>query len=491
MTKPLLLLTLSFLLAGCTVGPDFHAPPPPTVQGYAPQPPKPAADAQAFVENQDIPADWWTIFHAPALDALIRQALKANPDLKSAQAALKIAMEDVKAQMGAYYPSIGAGLGAGRNKDAAELSPTLASSVLLYNLYRAQLSVSWAPDIWGANRRQVETLKAVEDAQRFALRATYVAIAANIVAAAIQEASLNDQIATTQAMIADARRILDIERRRQALGEISGADVAQRETALAQAEQMLPPLEKQLAQQRDLLTALVRRLPSDAVTENFTLADLHLPRDLPLSLPSRLVRQRPDIRIAEENLHAASAQIGVAIADMLPNITLGADDGTVATRLGQLLAPGNGFWSLGAELTQPVFDGGMMLHHVSAARDAYDQAAAQYRSAIIAAFQNVADTLHAIETDTRAFDAARDAEAAAAKNYAIARAQVAEGQTGRLALLDTGQSYQQARIALMQAEAGRLSDTAALFQALGGGWWNTAGLQEKQPRPQFTVSKQD
>jgi NodT family efflux transporter outer membrane factor (OMF) lipoprotein len=475
MTKKLLLLALGTGLAACTVGPDFKPPPAPQAESYTGVP---LADVSAGTDmkqrfsNADIPGQWWQLFHSPALDALVRQSVQNSPDLEAAQAALRTAMENVKAQMGSYYPAMTANLGASRNQNAGELSPTLTSAALLYNLYQGQLSVSWSPDLWGGNRRQVEALQAAADSQRFQLQSAYVGLTANVVAAAIQLASLRAQINITQTMIADQQRILEIEQRQQALGQIAGADVAAQETALAQTQETLPPLEKQLAQTRDLLIALSGHLPADGAPPDLDLTALTLPQEVPVSLPSRLALQRADVQAAAENLHMASAEIGVSIAARLPNITLSADLGTVATELGQLTAPGNQFWSIGAGLAQPLFDGNTLAHRTQAARDTYDQVAAQYRSTVVTAFQNVADALHAVQSDSDNLKAAAAARAAASRSLAIARNQVSLGQTSGLALLTAEAAQQQTSLALIQAQASRLSDTAALFAALGGGWWD-------------------
>lgn len=463
-------LLMGLLLAGCTVGPDFQTPAAPATDRYTRGPV--ATPGQTLTPGADIPADWWTLFRAPALDALVRQALDNNPDLQSAQAALRVAMEGVKAQQALFYPSLGVGLGASRNRDPDQLSPTLASSVLLYSLYQTQAAAVWSPDIWGGQRRQVEALQAQADAQRYQLQALHLAVASNVAAAAIQEASLRAQIAATQSVTADARDILAIAERQKALGQIAGSDVAAQRVLLAQAQSALPPLEKQLAVQRDFLKALAGRLPSDDLVQNFQLSDLTLPTNLPLSLPSKLVAQRPDIRVAEENMHAASAAIGAATADMLPNIVLTADIGSVATSLGSVFGAGNTFWNVGAGLSQPLFDGGALIHRRDAAKAAYDAAAAQYRSTVIAAFQNVADTLHALTADGASVRAAEVAEQEAARSLSLTRQQLALGQVARPSLLLAEQAHQQAAIALVQAQANRLADTAALFQALGGGWWH-------------------
>jgi len=473
-----MLFAVLISLCGCTVGPDFKSPPAPAAETYlntpladtSGTPAVPGGGIQHFAAGQDIPGEWWSLFHSEQLDGLIRQALANNPDLAAAQAALKVAMENVKAQMGTYYPQVTAGLNASRSQNAGEIAPTLSSNTLLYNLYQAQLSVSWTPDIWGGNKRQVEALQAAADAQRFQLQAAYVALTANIVAAAIQEASLEAQIDATDQMIADEQKILTIEQRQQASGEIAGADVATQQVVLAQARQSLPPLQKQLAQQRDLLTALTGKLPAEEVRGNLDLSRLTLPGDLPVSLPSKLVEQRADIRAAEENVHMASAEVGVAVANQLPNITLSANGGAIATQLSQLFTPGNQFWSIGAGAAGTIFDGGTLSHRTQAARDTLDQVGAQYRSTVITAFQNVADALHAIQTDSDALTAAAAAQSAASRSLAIARKQLTLGQVSGVALLTAQQAESQTRLALVQAEANRFADTAALFQALGGGW---------------------
>jgi NodT family efflux transporter outer membrane factor (OMF) lipoprotein len=371
-----------------------------------------------------------------------------------------------------YFPTIAAGFAASRNKNAGQVSPALASSVRLYDLYQGQLNASWALDVFGANRRQVESLQAQTDARRFQLEATYLALTANVVAAAVQEASLRAQIAATEEVIKSESDALKIMRRQNASGQIAGADVAAQEAALAQAQQILPLLQKQLGQRRDFLTALAGRLPAEEIEQEFELSSLELPEELPVSLPSQLIEERPDIRIASENLHAASAQIGVAVANRLPNVTLDAVEGTVATTFSQLFQPGNAFWTIGANLVQPVFDGGTLLHRTRAAQAAYDQAASAYCSAVITAFQNVADALHALQSDADALKAAVASETAATRSLNIVRRQLELGQIPYLGLLTAQQTYQQALINRVQVQASRYADTAALFQALGGGWWN-------------------
>jgi NodT family efflux transporter outer membrane factor (OMF) lipoprotein len=396
---------------------------------------------------------------------------------------LRVAQEDVLAQKGSYYPSLSANFTPSRNKTATStITPVANTGNPFYSLYTTQLSVSYIPDVFGLNRRAVESVQAQANLQRYQLEATYLTLTSNIVTAAIQEAALRGQIAATEETIRVVTDALDIMRKQLALGQIAGADVATQETALAQVQATLPPLQKQLAQQRDLLAALAGRFPSEGIVEKFTLDDLQLPENLPVSLPSKLVEQRPDVRAAQEQLHSACAQIGVAVANMLPNVTLSGVGGSQALALGQLFAPGTGYFTLAASLTQPIFEGGTLLHRTRAARATYDESAATYKSAVITAFQNVADSLRAIQSDAVAVTTAAAAERSATTTLDITRKQLQAGQISYLSLLTAEQAYYQTLIALVQAKANRYADTAALFQALGGGWWNRSDVVAKKGR---------
>ena len=432
----------------------------------------PGGEAQQFVEGRDIPAEWWTLFHSKPLNDLIERSLKVNPDIKAAQAALLVARENVLAQRGAYYPSVSGGFSATHARTSSNISPVTNTSALNYSLYTPQVSVSYVPDVFGLNRRTVESLQAQEQQARFALAATHITLSANVAAGAIQEASLRAQIDGTRELITINTNMLDILRTQYIKGYVSRLDVAAQESQLAQVAATLPPLLKQLAQQRDLLAVLSGAFPNQDLAEKFELSSLQLPQELPVSLPSQLVQQRPDVRQAEENLHSASAQIGIAVANRLPNFALTADAGAMATVLGRLFSGGTGFWDVGANVTQPIFQGGTLLHRERAARAAFTQASEQYRSTVLTAFQNVADTLNALQQDADALKAAAAAKDAAAVTLDLARKQFQAGYVNYLALLNAEQSYQQAVINLVQAQANRYADTAALFQALGGGWWN-------------------
>jgi NodT family efflux transporter outer membrane factor (OMF) lipoprotein len=469
-------------LTACAVGPDFESPAAPDVEGFtsSPLPGKTVSteaaggEAQRLVRDLDIPGQWWTLFHSEALNALIEQALKNNPTLPAAEAALRQAWENVYAEQGAFFPTAVVSYSPSRNKTATGVVFTAASSgPPFFTLHTAQVVVTYAPDVFGGTRREVESLAATAEFQRFQLEAAYLTLTSNVVAAAVEEASLRGQIAATEEIIKIQTDSLGILRKQFELGQVAGADVAAVEATLAQAQATLPPLQKQLAVQRDLLTALIGRLPSQEPAEKFELVSLQLPQDLPVSLPSKLVEQRPDIQSAEAQLHSASASIGVAVAARLPQFALTGNAGTTANQIGQLfITPGTAFWTLAGNVAQTVFDAGTLLHKERAAVAAFDQAAEMYRSTVIAAFQNVADSLHAVLSDADTLKATYAAERAAFKSLEIARMQLQLGAIGYLGLLTAENTYDTALLALVQAQAARYADTAALFQALGGGWWN-------------------
>jgi NodT family efflux transporter outer membrane factor (OMF) lipoprotein len=473
-------------MTGCVVGPDFRQPAPPAVSRYTQQltlkttvatPGVPGGDAQRVVAGGDIPAQWWALFHSTQLNALIELALRNNADLKAAQAALLVAHENTRAQRGAYLPQVGAGATVTRQKDpSATLAPVPANNSSSYSLITPSVSVSYTPDVFGLNKRTVEGLAAQEQATRYEMIAIDITLSANVAQAAMTEASLEDQIGTTNELIGVGRQILSLLEYQKTKGYIGGADIAAQQAQLAQLEATLPPLIKQRDQQNDLIAVLTGRAPAQAPVAKFTLASLTLPTDLPLTLSSTLVEQRPDVLQAEENLRAASAQIGVARANRLPNISLSANAGTNALAIGQIFGPGTGFWNLGASLLAPIFDGGTKLHQERAARYAYQQTAAQYRGTVLTAFQNVADTLVALEQDASTLKATKRAVDATKASLDLARLQYKDGYAAYLVVLNADQAYQQARLSLVQAEADRFTDTAALFQALGGGWWDRPDL---------------
>jgi NodT family efflux transporter outer membrane factor (OMF) lipoprotein len=484
---PSLITILAVLItAGCAVGPNFKRPAAPNVPGYTPSLPASTSsspnvaggEAQTFAQGLDIPGDWWTLFHSKPLNDLIERSLKNNPDLKSAQAALLIARENVLAQRGAYYPQVSGSFSATRAKTSEEISPVPSFTSFQYSLFTPEVSVSYTPDVFGLNRRTVESLKAQQEQARFVVAATNITLSSNVAAAAIQEASLRAQIDATNELVKINTNMLDILRKQFDKGYVGRLDVAAQEAQLAQVVATLPPLLKQLAQQRDLLAVLSGGYPNEDLVEKFELSSLQLPQELPLSLPSKLVEQRPDVLQAEENLHSASALIGVARANRLPSFNLTGDIGSMALAFGNIFSAGNGFRDIGASVTQPIFQGGTLMHKERAARAAYAQADEQYRSTVLTAFQNVADTLHALEQDADGLKAAVAARDAAKVTLDLTTRQMQVGYVSYLALLNAEQSYQQAVINLVQAQSNRYSDSAALFQALGGGWWNRSDVPQ-------------
>lgn len=472
-------LALGLVIAGCAVGPDFHAPAAPASNRVIAEevPTRLSATdpqgtiVQTLTVGGTVPSRWWELFHNPDLNRLVEQSLAANPDLQAAQASLRAARETELAARGALFPTVGAQFDPSRQRNAVgTLSPTLTSGAPVFDLYTAQVSVGYVVDIFGGNRRALEAASALTDAQRYQALATYLTLTSNVVETAIQEASLRSQVQATEEIVRIEEDLLKLLQRQYELGQIGYADVAVQEAALAQARSSLFPLQKQLGQQRTLLAVLVGQEPSEEPDARFELTGLSVPADVPVSLPATIVRQRPDVQMAEAQMHAASAEVGVNLANMLPQITLSGNAGGASTGLGSLFTSGNRFWSVAADLAQPIFAGGSLYHREVAARAQFDQTRAQYRSVVLTALENVADTLHALMLDAPALTAAAESAAAAQRSLDIARKQVEWGAASGVALLNAEQTYQEARLSLAAAQANRLADTVALVQALGGGW---------------------
>ena len=472
----------SMALASCAVGPNFKAPAAPPVASVVPPAQLaavttatdlPGGAAQHFVEDLDIPGQWWTLFQSAELNALIERALANSPTLQAAQAALRQANESAAAQRGSYYPSLTGTAQSERQKasGAAFGIPGFPSSYF-YNLDTASVNVAYTLDAFGGIRRQVEALNAQAEYQRFSLEASYLTLTANIVTAAINEASLRAQIAATEQISGSQQTQLNIINRRVTAGGVARADALQQDATLQNTLAGLPVLRSQLAQQRNQLAALVGALPADYSGNEFNLDSLTMPESLPVSLPSKFVEQRPDVREYSALLHEATAQVGVATANMLPQITITGGYGQDAASFGHLFDPASNVWSLIGGLSQPIFKGGQLKHQRRAAVAAAQEAAANYQATVITAFQNVSDTLYALQSDADALAAERAAERSAAHSVTILQAQYKSGGASYLQVLTAQQTYQNVAIALIKARAQRYADTAALFQALGGGWWN-------------------
>ena len=488
------------LLAACAVGPDFAPPPAPPVAGYTPDTP-PATTAatdvnggaaQKFVMGRDIPGDWWKVFHSREIDALIAEALRANPNLQAAQASLWQAKENLYAAGGKLLPSIDATGNATRQAfSPAEFGQSGPSQT--FNLYQASVNVSYTPDVFGGQRRMIEATAAQAENQRFTLEATYLTLTSNVVTAAVQEASLRGQIEATQEIIKAESDQLEVVRHQFEAGAATRADVLTQDAEVAATEATLPSLQKQLEQQHHVLLALIGHFPNEKRREHVTLASFHLPTRLPVSLPAQIVEQRPDVRAAQSTLHQASAQIGVAIANRLPQISLTASYGSAALTPEALFTPATAVWSIAGGVTQPIFHGFTLMHQERAARAAYEQADAQYRNTVLTAFQNVADALRALQFDAATLKAQQRAVRAASETFDLTRGQYRLGAITYIILLNAQRTYQQALLALVQAQAARYADTAALFAALGGGWWNRTDVLPDpfSPEPQIVQAASD
>jgi NodT family efflux transporter outer membrane factor (OMF) lipoprotein len=486
-------------LGGCALGPDFKSPEPPaaaTGDAYTPTPmpatlpPGAGAVPQQLALGQDIPAQWWLLFHSEPLDQLIRAALAQNPNLAAAQAALRQSQETLTAQTGALlYPNVDAQFSAERQR-AQRFSQGLtglSQSLNDFNLFNASVNVSYNLDLFGGNRRALEGLAAAVDYQRFQVEATYLTLVSNVVTTAIREASLRAQVLATREVLALQEQQLKVVGVQFNAGAVARSAVLTQQTQVAQTRATLPPLEKSLAQTRHQLSVYAGKLPSELGIPEFQLDSLQLPRELPVSLPSALVRQRPDVRASEALLHEASAQVGVATAAQYPQLNLTASYGSGVNDIGDLFSSGTALWSIAGGLTQPIFNAGSLSAKKRAAEAAFDQSQAQYQSTVLGAFQNVADALRAIEFDAAALRTQAEAEALARESLAMSDNQYKLGAVSYLQLLDAQRTYQQTRISLVQAQAARYADTAALFQALGGGWWNEGPLADAS-RPGTTAT---
>src|SRR6202453_681534 len=478
----------AMILSSCAVGPDFLPPAPPDAARYTkePLPPQtssanaPTGQTQALLPGRGIPQEWWRLFRSPALATLIQRAPSNNPTLQSAIATLRAANQAVYAQEGKFFPLVESNFNPTYQQTSAALAPIPSSNANVFGRHNAQLQVSYTLDIWGLNRRTVESLQAQADNQRFQVEAAYLTLVSNIAVAAINEAALRAQIDATNELISINTKMLGILRRQLETGYANRNDVALQEAALAQVAATLPPLRKALQQNRDLLSALGGVYPSEEPRETFRLDDLHLPVDLPVSLPSQLIEQRPDIRAAQATLHSESAQIGVAIATILPNFTINGNVGYMNTALAGLLAPQNLFFTVAGNATQTLFDGGTLFHQLQESKDNYNAAAWSYRGTVIGAVQNVTDALRALQNDADALKAPRGFESASKISFDLAQQQMQTGYANILILLTAQQTYLQAASQVVHARAARLSETVALYQSLGGGWWNrTTPLPER------------
>ncbi|MHB1099050.1 MAG: efflux transporter outer membrane subunit [Burkholderiales bacterium] len=471
-------LLAGMTLAGCAVGPDFHHPESPKATRYTEKsmPGETVAAggiSQHFDRGADIPGDWWKLFHSASLDRLVKSALAGSPTLEAARATLTQAQEDLAAEAGAEFPQVDLNLGAQRQRfSPAVFGGTGAPSI--FNLYNASVKVSYGIDLFGGLRRQIESQEAQVEYESYQYQGAIIALTANVVTSAVTEASLREQIASTKAIISSEEKQVRIVENQFKLGGVSRADLLIQKGQLAQARASLPPLEKALSQVRHQLAVYAGKTPQEAGLPEVRLEELHLPENLPVSLPSELAKQRPDIRAAEALLHEASAQVGVATANLYPQITLSANIGSEAIATSSMFSNNTNIWSIGGNLLQPIFHAGSLKAQKKSAVAVYQKVFAQYRSTVLQSFQNVADVLRALESDAATLKADQDAQVSSKDAFDLVRKQFDLGAASYLTLLAADRQYQQSRIAVIEAKAARMADTAALFQALGGGWWHNS-----------------
>jgi len=472
------------LLSSCAVGPNFKQPNAPNTSSYtettlskklATAPGVSGGAHQELIAGADIEAQWWELFKSPELDILIKKALQKNPNLGAADAALRASQENVSAQIGGqYFPAIGLNGGATRQLQPAAIYGLPFGSDT-YNLYNASVNVTYKLDVFGGARRAVEGARARAEIAQFQLEGAYLSLTANIVTGAVREAALRAQMQATEEILKAQINLAEVTEKQLAIGTVSKVDVTSQRTLVANSQVDLFTYERNLSFTRNQLAVLVGELPSNANIAKFDLKSLHLPEKLPLSLPSSLVRQRPDVRAAEAQLKATNALVGVATANLLPQFNITGAIGSAALTSNALFGPNAALWSVAGGIFQPLFQGGQLLAQRRGAIANYEQAVYQYQATVLKAFQEVADALRALETGAQALKSASDAERYAYETLDLIQQQYKLGTASYLAVLYYQNQYQIAKVKSVSAQATRLSDSAALFAALGGGWWNRTG----------------
>jgi NodT family efflux transporter outer membrane factor (OMF) lipoprotein len=475
-------------MAGCAVGPDFVRPKPPAVTQYthehAPEETASAdGQAQKFEMGAKIAGDWWRLFNSPELDAVVRKAIDENRSLQSALARLRQSQENLRAGYGVFFPQIDASFSPTRQEfSPAQFGSPASSSI--FNLFTLTGKVSYVADVFGGQRRTVENLAAQLEYQRQTARAAYLTLVGNVVNTSIAGAAYRAQIDATEQIIGFQKEQLRITQNQAQAGTVPYSNVLAIRAQLAATEATLPPLKKSLVQAQHLLTALVGQTPEQWAPPPFDLANFTLPVELPVSLPSELTRLRPDILAAEAQLHAASANIGVATAAMFPSLTLSGNYGQNSTDIASLFSASGSFWSMGANLAAPVFHGGTLWFQRRAAIQAWQASLSDYQQAVTAGFQQTADALRALEFDARTLEAQSEALETAGRTLQLVETNLRAGLVNYLQVLSANNQYQQARLGHVQAQALRLQDTTALFAALGGGWWDPDATMTKPLKKQ-------
>ncbi len=470
------MLIVACVMAGCAVGPDFVRPAAPATGRYdsGEQPANTIATvggAQRFEYRGEVASDWWKLFGCPKLDGMILQATANSPTLQAAQAALKQSEDNLRAGYGIFYPQLSTGFQPTRQQfSPARFGENVSPSI--FSLYTLSTTVTYTLDVFGGERRTVESLGAQAEVQYYNAIGTYLTLSGNVVNAIVAEAAYQAEIDSTERLVGFLQEQERITAAQAKAGTVPYSNLLSIQTQLAMTEATLPPLGQQLAHTRHLLTTLAGRSPGeDWAPPRVSFAEFTLPNEIPVSLPSDLVRQRPDILVAEAQLHSASAQIGVATAAMLPSFTLNANYGLNSTSLSSLFGSSAEFWTLGAGLATPLIQGPTLWYQRKAAIDAYQQALANYRQVVLAALAQVADALDALQHDAEAVKAESAALDSSAENLRLIEANYRAGTVNYLQVLIADYQYEQSQVGYIQALAQRYQDTGALFVALGGGWW--------------------
>jgi NodT family efflux transporter outer membrane factor (OMF) lipoprotein len=485
-------LAAAAALAGCAVGPDFVAPAPPAEAGYTRKPvPTTLAPAdgvaQEFKPGAALRADWWKLFQSDALDAAVQLAFEHNASLQAATATLRESQQNLRAGQGIFYPHLDAAATAERARDEPLLQGSSEPGTV-FNVVTLSGTISYPVDVFGAERRTVEGLQAQVDNQRHALQAAYLALSANVVNTSIARAAYQAQIRATEQLIElENEQLASIEAQVRA-GTSAYANLLTQRSLISTNQASLAQLRQKISLADHLLAALQGVAPAEAVLPEIDLATLALPTELPLSLPSELVRQRPDILSAEALLHAASANVGVATAALYPSFGIDASFGTAGSSAASLFAGGR-YWSVVPSVTAPLFHGGTLRAQRQAAIDAYDAQEADYRQTVWSAFEQVADALRALQHDAEALQAFADAQRSAGEALALLQINYRAGMVAFIDVMTADVQYHAATISYLQAVAQRQQDTVALFAALGGGWWNAAPapIQAGSPDPRAAM----
>jgi len=475
-SKPAQLFIILAMFAGCAVGPNFVRPAPPDTDRYTHELLTEAnlaanGQTQHFIPSNMLVANWWQLFKSPELDAVVNKAIHNNPTLQASEASLRQSQDNMRAGYGVFFPQIQAEAGASRQRTSS-LSQGVQTSGKIFNLVTFSSSVSYAMDVFGGARRSVESLRAQADYQRYENVAAYLILTSNVVNTSIARAAYAEEVHATKHLIKLQKEMLRLTLAQARAGISPYANVLSQDGLIAANQALLAPLEQNLAQAEHLLATLEGEFPSQADLPRINLNGLSLPVNLPVSLPSDLVNQRPDILAAEAQMHAASAKIGIATALMFPSFSLNGTFGTSGTNFGNLTVASGKFWSIGPVATIPLFQGTTLWFGRRAAINAYQQSRANYRQTVLGSFEQVADSLKALEHDAEALQARVEAKQATGEALKLLQSNYRAGLVDYLAVLTADVQYQETSIAYLQAVAKRYQDTVALFVALGGGWWN-------------------